>query len=57
MGDRIPQEMIDKIDGIVATGLYRSRGDFVMTAVRLLLEKEAERGISVTEEQTTSGRT
>ncbi len=60
LGVRMPQEMIDTIDGIIDSGRYRSRGDFVMAAVRLLLEQEATRGgipDAIPEETTSSGRT
>jgi Predicted transcriptional regulators containing the CopG/Arc/MetJ DNA-binding domain len=41
VGVRMPVEAINRMDAAVATGRYRSRGDYIMAAIRLLEETES----------------
>ena len=31
---RIPQQIIDRMDAAIATGMYRNRADYIMAALR-----------------------
>jgi len=42
LGIRMSQEAIDRIDAAVSTGRYRSRGDYIMSAIRLLEELDSQ---------------
>jgi len=51
--------MIEKIDAIVATGRYRSRGEYIMAALRLMEESQSgdEQSIKEGQPEQSTGRT